>query len=224
MGLELVELVISVEERFGIELPDEVAEKLTTPRKLIDYVCRAVSAPDEGRCLSQRSFYRVRRIFANALNIDKRTISPAMHLESLLPLERRRALWPELARAIGARSSLRRPAWLTGSIAAASGIVFVATVATVKESRFVLAALAAAAVGTLAAVVTRPAAVRIDVTVGALAVEAIPTMVAVDEAYGRPTRYTRNDVAEMCRALIREQLGIKDFSDDADFIKDLGAG
>lgn len=38
MGLDLVELVYSVEEEFGIDIPDEVAVTITTPKKLIDYV------------------------------------------------------------------------------------------------------------------------------------------------------------------------------------------
>lgn len=38
MGLELVELVMRIEEEFEIAIPNEAAEKMTTPRKVIDYV------------------------------------------------------------------------------------------------------------------------------------------------------------------------------------------
>ncbi|HQX55417.1 MAG TPA: phosphopantetheine-binding protein [Pyrinomonadaceae bacterium] len=38
MGLELVELVMRIEEEFDIAIPNEAAEKMTTPRKVIDYV------------------------------------------------------------------------------------------------------------------------------------------------------------------------------------------
>ena len=38
MGLDTVELILRVEEDFEIEIPNEIAEKLTTPRKFIDYV------------------------------------------------------------------------------------------------------------------------------------------------------------------------------------------
>lgn len=37
-SLDSVELVMSVEEEFGIEIPDEVAEKLTTVPELLQYL------------------------------------------------------------------------------------------------------------------------------------------------------------------------------------------
>jgi acyl carrier protein len=44
VGLELVELVMSVETRFGVDIPDAEARQLTTPAMLIDCVCRKVGA------------------------------------------------------------------------------------------------------------------------------------------------------------------------------------
>ena len=38
MGLELVELVCRLEEEFEITIPNEAAEKMTTPRAVIDHI------------------------------------------------------------------------------------------------------------------------------------------------------------------------------------------
>jgi acyl carrier protein len=38
MGLNLVEMVYRLEEEFEITIPDEAAEKMTTPRIVIDYL------------------------------------------------------------------------------------------------------------------------------------------------------------------------------------------
>ena len=38
MGLDLVELFMRFEEEFGVEIPDEVASTLFTPRNVIDYL------------------------------------------------------------------------------------------------------------------------------------------------------------------------------------------
>ena len=40
-SLDLVELIMAMEEAFGIEIPDEVAEKITTVQDAIDHVKKA---------------------------------------------------------------------------------------------------------------------------------------------------------------------------------------
>jgi len=37
-SLDLVELIMAMEEAFGIEIPDEVAEKITTVQDAVDHV------------------------------------------------------------------------------------------------------------------------------------------------------------------------------------------
>lgn len=38
MGLDIVEMVMRIEEEFEIEIPNEIAEKFTTPKIVIDYL------------------------------------------------------------------------------------------------------------------------------------------------------------------------------------------
>jgi acyl carrier protein len=40
-SLDLVELIMEMEEAFGIEIPDEVAEKITTVQDAVDHVSKA---------------------------------------------------------------------------------------------------------------------------------------------------------------------------------------
>lgn len=37
-SLDIVELIMALEEEFGIEIPDEDAEKITTVQQAIDYI------------------------------------------------------------------------------------------------------------------------------------------------------------------------------------------
>ena len=37
-SLDLVELILELEEQFGMEIPDEEAEKITTVEEAVDYV------------------------------------------------------------------------------------------------------------------------------------------------------------------------------------------
>lgn len=67
MGLGVVELIIDIEQRFGIEIPDPVANRLRTPRQLIDHVCALVGASEDGECVSQHAFYVARGAHASAV-------------------------------------------------------------------------------------------------------------------------------------------------------------
>lgn len=42
-SLDTVELVMALEEEFGIEIPDEVAEKIQTVQQAMDYIKEQVS-------------------------------------------------------------------------------------------------------------------------------------------------------------------------------------
>ncbi|RJQ31080.1 MAG: acyl carrier protein [Actinobacteria bacterium] len=37
-SLDLVELIMALEEKFGVEIPDEEAEKITTVQETLDYI------------------------------------------------------------------------------------------------------------------------------------------------------------------------------------------
>ncbi len=42
-SLDTVELVMALEEEFGIEIPDDVAEEMLTVQNAVDFVTKAVS-------------------------------------------------------------------------------------------------------------------------------------------------------------------------------------
>lgn len=46
-SLDVVELVMAVEEQFGLEIPDEDAEKIVTVGHVIDYITKALAEKGE---------------------------------------------------------------------------------------------------------------------------------------------------------------------------------
>ena len=60
MGLDSVELLIRVEQEFGIDIPDRDAERLTTPRTVADYICTRIELAPTVACLTRSAFYRIR--------------------------------------------------------------------------------------------------------------------------------------------------------------------
>ena len=61
MGLDGVELVMAIEEGFGVTIADAEAEGCVTPAAMIDLVFHKLRASDERVCVSQRAFHLVRR-------------------------------------------------------------------------------------------------------------------------------------------------------------------
>lgn len=108
MGLDTVELLLDVEERFGVTITDESAAQLVTPRMLASHVAQLLAArlPDDksaspGACLSQRAFYQLRRILIAETGLSRNALRPETSLLSVFP-EPRRAAWRRLRRALAA--------------------------------------------------------------------------------------------------------------------------
>ncbi len=104
MGLDTVELVLSVEEEFGVTIPDADACELDTPRKLADYVLLRLGETRvaDPHCLSQVQFYRLRRHLVEQLELPRKTITPDTSL-SVLFQEDVREHWKKLTLFCGMR-------------------------------------------------------------------------------------------------------------------------
>ena len=108
MGLDGVELIIRFEETFDIRIPDEVAGNFQTPRDVIDYVCSQVPMADKPSCLTQQSFYFLRRNFLSTLPINRTDIRPNASLDMLLPDNERKRSWKDLETRIGASLPMKK--------------------------------------------------------------------------------------------------------------------
>ena len=105
MGLDTVELVLDIEERFGISLPDEECQDVITVDDCYQLVLPKLNKADQEKCLTSATFYRIRKVIADAIGIDKRTLKPDTPLQKLLPVDDRRMLWTS----IGQRLALELP-------------------------------------------------------------------------------------------------------------------
>lgn len=103
MGLDIVELVMAVEERFDIELPDDEVAGIATVGELHAFVCRKLgvtASVDQSLpvCNSQVTFHRLRRQFTEAFGVPRRAVAPSVPTDRLLSPhpEERRAQWDAL--------------------------------------------------------------------------------------------------------------------------------
>lgn len=103
MGLDSVELLLAIEAEFGIEIDDRDAEKMTTPRKVADYLASriAVFEPNDGRCLSQAAFHRIRSVLVSRFAAVRAEVRPTSRFDRLLN-GNFRLQWRELIAAVEA--------------------------------------------------------------------------------------------------------------------------
>jgi hypothetical protein len=230
MGLDLVELVMAVEERFDITLSDDEAVAAETPGKLVDLIYRKLGQADPSGCLTRRAFFKVRKALMQSFECRRRQIAPSVRLEDLIPRPDRRARWQRLRSTLQMNrwEPLRPPAWL-GWLLCGLGAALVALVLrlwSVHEVSLWLALTLAGAVYVLAGFTARPWCLELPihlVTVGELTRYVVaygPKLFEVPRG-----GWSRADIAAAVRELTIVELGIRpgDYREDAHFVKDLGA-
>lgn len=94
MGLDSVELILSIEEEFGIEFPDEVLDKITTVGQIYDYLREQLRSIPSSTCFTQRLFYRLRRAIMQTYSIPRDVITLDMKLSEWMPMEESEEGWP----------------------------------------------------------------------------------------------------------------------------------
>lgn len=177
MGLDGVEIVMSVETEFGISISDAEAEVMQTPRDLIRVVCEKVGAVDGGvdSCAAQVAFHRVRAALVEVAGCERAEVRLDAQLRDLLPKAERDELWRAVCTRLGLHL-MPRLTWLRKIFSGPN---------TVEDLVFGLA--------------------------GTVLRETPPKEV-----------WTRGEVRAVVRMIIIELLGVRNFSDDAEFVRDLG--
>ena len=97
MGLDLVEIMINVEEEFGIDILEDAARKIETVGDIVDYVERQIRENDVPQWKAEQVYaeflVRIKNELASALKISESQIDPNDRLDKLIPRKRRREIW-----------------------------------------------------------------------------------------------------------------------------------
>jgi acyl carrier protein len=237
MGLDTVELVMEVEEAFGITIPDAEAEKILTIGDLYRYVLAKLDGPalTTPGCPSAAVFYRLRRQLMGRFRVERRRIRPASPLDDLVPATDRRQQWQRLGECLGWRlPGLSRPGWV--------GFVFLGlfipwAVATIvawgRLAGFALDALMVFFFGLLVGAILLGVAVYQVTRPFATVLPAHDIRGLIPMILGRnvgtfrinnPQGWTSKDVWDALIAIIAEQLGVApdQLNESTSFVNDLG--
>ena len=93
---DLNALVMAVEEKFGLTIPDAEAEKIRTMGQLYDYVLARVARGQAQVCVTSAAFYRLRRALGEVCGVPRERVRPRARVEDLVPLPDRPRAWQEL--------------------------------------------------------------------------------------------------------------------------------
>jgi len=231
MGMDAVELVMALEETFGIEFDDGEAEACRTPREMVKIIAGKVHVLNgSSPCLSQTAFYRLRRAMTSVLGAERRSVRLSTSLARLIGVENRRTIWSDIRKSMAMQDwpELVRPAWLvvliwliavsTATLAAWS----LRTPGAGYESPELTAAVALIALAVVAAIgfrLTRRQ--RTSFPGDCLNVRALIRHILVAMA-PRVRNWAQDDIATTVRSIVELQTGRTDFSLDSDFIRDIG--
>ena len=98
MGLDGVEILMNVEETFGIELTPQEAGTFVTPDDIVTWVASKVPVTPTDHCPSQRLFYTLRRGFRSQL----KALATSMELDTPLSAVVHKEHWPIVWQAVRA--------------------------------------------------------------------------------------------------------------------------
>jgi hypothetical protein len=96
MGMDGVEIVMAVEERFGVTIPDSEAELARTPGMLVDLVMAKMSTSGIDACRTQRAFHLTRRFLVKRNGIARDAIRLGNEIRQIIVREDERKFWGDL--------------------------------------------------------------------------------------------------------------------------------
>ena len=98
MGLEMVELVMEVEERFGVRLPEIDAYGMRTLGDLHEVLVQQSGRRKRPDCPTRTVFYRLRGALGHVLGIEAHELRPSTAVLPLLGTWRRGRTWRRVQR------------------------------------------------------------------------------------------------------------------------------
>jgi acyl carrier protein len=96
MGLDSVEILVNVENAFGITISNYEAEKIATVGDIHNVVWRNIQGRQSMRCRSQQLFYKLRYILVNKFKVPRDAIGLDASLNDIFPKTNRRLKYRKL--------------------------------------------------------------------------------------------------------------------------------
>lgn len=226
MGLDAIEIILEVEDRFGITIRDTEAEQIRTVGDLATLVNSRLAAASQLRCPSLKSFLQVRQFTRDFLVQPQMRLRPSTRIATIVPVGRRKELWGQLSKWLGFTTPrLRRPRPIQIALAVVSLLAIAAgcTTARIDVAILPLGLLAAAFVILLLFLATTPFCVVPPANLATFG-DLTHRVTGLTASTNPPM--TPEEAFAALREIIVDTLGVKpeQVLPAANFVKDLGLG
>jgi hypothetical protein len=231
MGLDAVELVMAVEEKFGVSITDEEATKAVTVGDLKQIVKTKLDITDADGCLTQRAFHLIRKKATAEFGVSRRNLKPDTTLETIVPQYTRRESWQNFQVALGVAElpELVRPhaVNLTITVFVLTGVVLPVWYGSLHAQHFglwmLIGAVLGCLVGWVSAVLTRPMKTKFRAGYDRVGDLARFLLANYPQQIGKPrtAKWTHEEIECLLREVIIDKLGVTDFDDNSRFVQDL---
>lgn len=229
MGLEAVELVMDVEDHFGISIRDTEAETIRTVGELVSLIQSRLVAARQTPCPARRAFLSLRHCVRGVTGNERLRIRPRQLVTDVLDNPQRRELWAQLSTLLGTTPrGLRRPPWLRRTLGATSLALLVAAIIYALKIDVATLPVTLAGVGIIVSLLwiltlrCRTIPPHEWSTFGAIALK----VTGVVAATKRVTLETKDEILNELRPLMVNVLGVDadEVEPEARFVEDLGLG
>ncbi|WP_425399640.1 acyl carrier protein [Aeoliella sp.] len=129
MGLDAVELVMDVEDHFGISIQDHEAQRVDTVGSLVELVQSRIDAAKSATCPILSSFLLLRSTAREVASDSQLRVRPSTRVVDVLAPSQRRELWRRLAELIGGSiPTMRRSEFARKLLQVCATVVFILAV------------------------------------------------------------------------------------------------
>ena len=236
MGLDTVELVIEVEESFGISIEDADAEQMRTAGDLHEYVLGKVASAhtkigtESKVCVTSRAFYALRKAVMDLSLASRRDLRPGTDLSGVIPARSRRHCWRQLSEAMQLRlPDLERPEWLVKSALVVVFVTSLFVAVSLVHLGFMIAVFSVPLSLALMAVVAHHATAPLATVMPCTSVADLTRNIATTNyarLLGAASAVDGDEVWQTLRRIICDCLGVspEEVTKTSRFVEDLGAG
>lgn len=231
MGLDGLELIMAVEEKFGIDITDEEATKVVTVGDLKRLVTAKLEVAVSDGCLTQRAFHLIRKKAIAEFGVLRRNLKPDTSLETIVPETTRRESWQNFQVALGVAGFPELVRSNTGNlmimILAFFSIAVPVWYGALHPPHLGLWALFGVVLGPLVALglawLTRP--MRTEFRAGHDKVGDLARFLVANypQQIGKPrtSKWAEEEISCLLREVIIDELAVTKFDDDSRFVQDL---